>query len=270
MVTSSEQESVTVRKAVLGDGGAFASSWLRDKSVTPVPAGSQMDAALSRRIEAGCRATGSAHMLVADLSEEVGVRTVPTSPFPSVTSHGAIRPPSLLVTPDLRGAVLFPEAGYALIAGTPDFMTAAVAEGIDTARSRFGRYARTLSRRHPGLSGVAGAYPPAHTAWSHVADIDPASATARQLALLDELRGGTRSAPDFAREWWEARRTSQANGERVRGSVADLLDRVFMILEDYSIDPELSEPGDLSDAELRDVVSEVWDAFRHDNGSFGS
>lgn len=269
MVTSPERDISVVLASVLGDDCAFTSSWLRGKSVAPVPAGAQLDAALSRRIEAGCRATGAAHILLTDLSEKAGARTVPTSPFPPDPSRPAIRPPTLLATPDLRGAVLFRQAGYALIAGTADFMAAAVAEGIDTARSRFGRYARTLAHRHPELPTVAAAYPPAHTAWSHVADIDPASAAARQLALLGELTDGTRSAPDFAREWWEARRTSQANGERVRGPVADLFDRVFMILEDYSIDPDLSEPGDLSDAELRDAVSEAWDGFRRDNGSDG-
>lgn len=43
---------------------------------------------------------------------------------------------------------------------------------------------------------------------------------------------------------------SQANGERVRGALGDLLDEVFMILEEYSVDPDLTESGDLGDAGL--------------------
>ncbi|MFF3327614.1 hypothetical protein [Streptomyces sp. NPDC002889] len=33
-----------------------------------------------------------------------------------------------------------------------------------------------------------------------------------------------------------------------------LLDRVFSLLEDYSIDPEFTGPDDLSDEELRQAV----------------
>lgn len=36
-----------------------------------------------------------------------------------------------------------------------------------------------------------------------------------------------------------------------------LLDRVFSLLEDYSIDPRFKEPGDLSDDELQNAVTEL-------------
>ncbi|MGW4837125.1 hypothetical protein [Streptomyces globisporus] len=36
-----------------------------------------------------------------------------------------------------------------------------------------------------------------------------------------------------------------------------LLDRVFSLLEDYSIDPQFKEPGDLSDDELKNAVTEL-------------
>ncbi|CAM5562760.1 hypothetical protein SGLAM104S_05660 [Streptomyces glaucescens] len=35
-----------------------------------------------------------------------------------------------------------------------------------------------------------------------------------------------------------------------------------MILEDYSVDPEFREPGDLSDSELLTTVTEIWDVYR--------
>jgi hypothetical protein len=62
-----------------------------------------------------------------------------------------LRPPVLLRTPDAQGVVLFSEGGCALIAGTTAFMASAVSEGTDTARARFGRYARGA----PGTSPLA-------------------------------------------------------------------------------------------------------------------
>lgn len=103
---------------------------------------------------------------------------------------------------------------------------------------------------------------PRARAWSRPGDVDPASAAARQLALLDAFTAGTCGAPDFAHGWWEARRASQANGERIQGALGDLFDQVFMILEDYSVDPDLAESGDLDDAGLRTAVRAAWDAWR--------
>jgi hypothetical protein len=243
---------------VLDTDGTFASSWLREKSVAPVPVGAQIDAALARRITAGCRAVGASHILATRLAGTPGA----TSRLPADADCTGIRPPVLLRTPDTQGAVLFPEEGYALIAGTAAFMAAAVSEGTDTARARFGRYARTLLERHPSLASVAASHPPGHRAWSHPGDVDPASAAARQLELLGAFTEGICSAPDFAHGWWEARRASQANGERVQGALGDLFDQVFMILEDYSVDPELAEPGDLDDAGLQTAVRAAWETFR--------
>ncbi|WP_051744776.1 hypothetical protein [Streptomyces yerevanensis] len=50
---------------------------------------------------------------------------------------------------------------------------------------------------------------------------------------------------------------------RVQGALGALFDRVFMILEDYSVDPELAEPGDLDDVGLQTAVHAAWDAYRH-------
>ncbi|GGQ94841.1 hypothetical protein GCM10010267_66860 [Streptomyces griseorubens] len=80
---------------------------------------------------------------------------------------------------------------------------------------------------------MAASHPPGDRAWSRLGDVDPAGATAQQLALLGVFtEAGTCSAPDFAHGWWEARRASRRNGERVRGALGDLLDEVFMILEE--------------------------------------
>ncbi|WP_162793286.1 hypothetical protein [Streptomyces globosus] len=250
-------------RAALGSDGSFAPSWLRDKSVTPVPVGAQLDPALARRIEAGCRAVGAPYVLAANLAYNAGVIAGTTSRMSTHVEGIDIHPPFILCTPGLQGAVLFPESGYALIAGTAAFMAAAVGEGVDAARARFGRHARALLDRHPALSAAAAAYGPEQRAWSHLDNIDPASAAARQVALLGAFTDGTCGARDFARGWWDARRASQAKGERIQGALGALLDEVFMILEDYAIDPEFAEPGDLDDVGLEAAVRAAWDAFRH-------
>jgi hypothetical protein len=140
-------------------------------------------------------------------------------------------------------------------------MAAAVPEGVDAARAQFGRYSRRVAEQYSSAAAVAAAYPPTHRTWSQPADVAPNSVAERQLDLLAEFTQGACSAPEFAHEWWETRRASQASGERVEGRLEDLFDRVFMLLEDYAIDPAFAEPGDLSDADLQAAVSEVWNAF---------
>lgn len=268
MVTGSEHEDsqhdgAPDVRAVLGRDGTFAPSWLRGKSVAPVPAGTRLDAALGRRIAAGCRAVGSPYVLATDLADGPGT-IARTRSRPATGTEGMdIRPPFLLCAPGLQGAVLFPGPGYALIAGTAAFMAAAVGEGIDAARARFGRHARALADRHPDLPAVAAAYGPVHRAWARTEDVDPQSAAARQLALLDAFAEGTCAAGDFAAGWWEARRASQANGERLQGALGTLFDQVFMILEDYEVDPGFAEPGDLDDVGLKSAVLAARDASRN-------
>ncbi|MEU9580163.1 hypothetical protein [Streptomyces chilikensis] len=36
---------------------------------------------------------------------------------------------------------------------------------------------------------------------------------------------------------------------------------MFLTLEDYAIEPDLAEPGDLDDADLREAVVRFWTAF---------
>lgn len=244
-------------RGILDTDGTFTSSWLLGKSVAPVPVGAQIDAALARRIMAGCRAVGATHILTTSLTGNPGA----TSRLPANADCTGLRPPLVLRTPDSQGAVLYPEEGYALIAGTAAFMAAAVTRA-PTQHAHVSAVTRALLERQPSLAAVAASYPPGHRAWSRPGDVDPASAAARQLTLLDAFTDGTCGAPDFDHGWWEARRASQANGERVQGALEDLFDQVFMILEDYSVDPELAEPVDLDDTGLQTAVRAVWEAFR--------
>ncbi|MBV1949952.1 hypothetical protein [Streptomyces sp. BV129] len=116
----------------------------------------------------------------------------------------------------------------------------------------------TQAAHHPELRAVAAKYTPAHTTWSHPADVAPNTAAAHPLRLLRDFTNGTVSAADFARAWWQTRRTSRANGERLRGPLGDLFDRVFMLLEDYDVDPRLAVPTDLSAAVLHAAVTEAY------------
>lgn len=127
-------------------------------------------------------------------------------------ADAATRPHTFIWTPDRQGAVLFPAPGYALLAGTEPFMATAVPEGTDEARARFTRYARKRAAVRPELLAVAVTYSPAHTAWSHPADVAPNTAACHQLELLRDFTNGAVPATDFAHTWWQARRASRSNG----------------------------------------------------------
>lgn len=237
--------------AVVGADGALAPSWLRDRQVAPVPMGAAVDPSSARRLAAGCRAVGASHL----------VRVEPaTGAAVPLECDGAVglTPPCLLLTPGQEGALLFPEPGHALVAGTASFMGAAVAEGMDAARARFARYARGLADRWPRLTDVAAAHPVRHRAWARPQEVDPASATARMLSLIQAFAQGDCAASEFARGWREAHREARRAGERARMPLTGLLDRVFMSLEDHACAPGPVEPGELDDAALRAAVGEAW------------
>ncbi|RSS84604.1 hypothetical protein EF919_38630 [Streptomyces sp. WAC02707] len=217
-----------------------------DALVAPIPAGPRPNPSLWLRLTAGCRAVGATELLYEP--EGTPPSRLPLTPPPPEDIH----PPCVLRTPDGQGVVRFPAPGYALIGGTARFMAAAVAEGTDEARARFARHAR----RHPdpALTTVATAHPPGHRAWSAPSAVAPDSAAARQLRLLADFTSGRITAPAFALAWHPARRASRANGERLRSPLSDLFDGVFVLLEDYTPDPSLREPGDLSDTELLTAV----------------
>ncbi|MFG2114561.1 colicin immunity domain-containing protein [Streptomyces sp. NPDC048718] len=229
--------------------------------VAPVPVGARVDAALARRMTAGARAVGASYVrrqgsrLRADLlslDADAGAGT-----GAGAGPEGA-HPPCLLSTPDEQGTIRFTEPGYALVEGTARFMAAAVPEGVDEARARFARYARALAHRHPHLTAVAAVHPVTHHAWSRAAAVTSGTATARHLSLLTDFTSGTLAAADFADAWHRTRRAAKAAGERVDGELAALLHRVFMTLEDYTPDPSLREPGDLTDAQLRDSLRQIF------------
>ncbi|MFD5326616.1 hypothetical protein [Streptomyces sp. NPDC127092] len=209
----------------------------------PLPVGPTVNPALAGRIVAGCRAVGAPHLLYERPD-------APPVPLPLTTDLTALRPPCVLATPDDTGTVHYPEPGHALISGTPRFLSAALAEGVEEARTRFARHARVLADRQPALLAVAAAHPATHRAWTDPSEVPPGSVTAHRLSLLQAFVSGDAvdgpSADSFAMAWHSARRSADAAGERVRGRLAELFDAVFMALEDR--DDALLPASDLTTA----------------------
>ncbi|WP_228994983.1 hypothetical protein [Streptomyces sp. DH8] len=74
---------------------------------------------------------------------------------------------------------------------------------------------------------------------------------------MRDLSAGRCTGAEFAVGWLDARRRSQQRGERSRDPLETLLDRVFSLLEAYSIDPRFKEPDDLSDDALENAVTDL-------------
>ncbi|MEU6218861.1 colicin immunity domain-containing protein [Streptomyces sp. NPDC047022] len=85
------------------------------------------------------------------------------------------------------------------------------------------------------------------------------SHTGRQISLMRALASRSIDGPTFARRWLDERRRAMSVGERLGGALENALDEVFCVLEEYSIDPDLRDPDDLTDEELRDRVAAVLD-----------
>ncbi|MCS0639163.1 colicin immunity domain-containing protein [Streptomyces sp. LP05-1] len=219
--------------------------------VVPVPAHDRLDPGVVRRVTGGCRDLGVAGVRVSGAVGE------PSAVVP-VEAVGdrvlGLAPPVLLVAVGEAGALLFRSPGYALLAGTTAFLRGAVPEGVDVARARFGRYTRAVAHRWPEAGEVARALPPRHHAWSRAEEVPAGTWAGHRLELLRGFAAGEVTAAEFARGWPALRRRALEEGERLREPLSLLFDEVFALLEGYAPDPAFREPGDLSDAELREAV----------------
>ncbi|MGW7351774.1 colicin immunity domain-containing protein [Streptomyces sp. NPDC054784] len=248
---------------ILSGPDSYSDAWIRrgDKDVAPVPAGGGENRNLVCRLTSGCREAGADSIHVVDLDPKKAnsaVVLVPTSEARERLTEDT-RDSLLIVTSNLTGSILVTSHGYALIAGSVDFLRGALSEGRDAARSRFQRYARKVLHRWPEAGETAKAHPPLAFALSSRGEVSAESFTGRQLALMDSFIGEEINAPWFARAWNDARRQAMAAGERQRGGLADALNTVFFALEDYSFDPDLWESGDLTDDDLLREVSRARD-----------
>ncbi|MEU7854270.1 hypothetical protein [Nonomuraea sp. NPDC049141] len=244
-------------EALLDGPHRFGGRWLDEgaKAVVPVPASWPPDERLAGRVSAGARASGVDHVLAGRVgarhaAEGVLELRVPLAGLPRSDSG------LLLALPGLSGAVLVTGQGYALVAGDARFVRACLDTGIDEARVRFARYAKRLAGSRPELATIAARFPPRHPSASTPAEVAPGTGVAEQLALMRALACGDLPAASFAPAWLAARRRSLEEGDRVRDGLERALLDVFYALEDYTADPDLREPGDLSDEELTARVRE--------------
>lgn len=97
-------------------------------------------------------------------------------------------------------------------------------------------------------------------AWSNPSEVEPGTGVAEQLDLMRRRVHAQISAPDFARAWLAARRRILAEGERVREQFDRILTDVFYLLDEYAIDPELRDAGDMTD---EDLVQKIRSALRN-------
>ncbi|MFH8760620.1 hypothetical protein [Streptomyces atroolivaceus] len=241
-------------KGVLDGSSRYDEKWLSqgDKRIVPVPAGSRTDDSLVRRLAEGCRTAGGDAVLAVDPGTGSSVcagRRAPADP-----RLLGMPPPLLLVTTDLTGAILFPAPGHALVANTSAFLEGAAPKEVERGRARFSRYARATAGKWSGPESTARSFPPSHIAWKRPGGVPAGTATARQLTFMRDFAAGRCTGADFAVGWPDARRHSQQRGERVRDPLETLFDRVFSLLEDYSIDPVFTGPAGLSDEEVRQSV----------------
>ncbi|MFE0174946.1 colicin immunity domain-containing protein [Streptomyces sp. NPDC059002] len=249
-----------VRDVVSGTG-SFRREWLAasDKSVVPVPSPSGMDKHLARRVSSGAAQAGHDHVIACRV-EEAGVAE-PGIEI-AATQESILRETPwndgefLIVLPDLAGALLVTDQGYALIAGEGDFLRGGIPEGVDQATVDFSRYAKRVGRSHPAVLAVAAQARPVQVAWASKSDVAEGSATAQQMALMESFAADDIGGEEFAVAWLDARRQSLHLRERLREPFSRILDQVFYALDDYVIDPGLRDADDMTNEQLQAQVRE--------------
>lgn len=256
------QTNSDLRERLLSGPDAYCKDWLSedDKLVSPIPADMETDASIGRRLTAGCRAAGATYIHVASLDNDRSNDSLTghaLSPQGLESELTGLHFPCLIAPSNFAGALLFPEPGYALLAGDQRFLSGVLPEGVDKARAQFSRYAQRVAGSRPQVEEIAREFTPREAAWRSPKDVGTHTSTALQISLLRSLVTGEVSGPQFAQEWLEARRAAMNAGERVIDPLASLLDEVFATLEDYSIDPNLWEPGDLTDSDLTARIQDL-------------
>lgn len=91
-------------------------------------------------------------------------------------------------------------------------------------------------------------------AWATPREVPDGSGVGTQVRHMRLFADGAESGPVFAKGWLSGRRSALDAGERTRASFERILDDVFYILEEYVIDPELRDAGDMTDEALRERV----------------
>ncbi|MEU1118416.1 MULTISPECIES: colicin immunity domain-containing protein [unclassified Streptomyces] len=247
-----------VRDVVAGPR-SFQREWLADggKTVVPLPSPSGMDKHLARRMSSGAEQAGYVHVIACHLE---GTTAEGPGTEVAATREGLLRDipwrdgDLLLALPDLTGALLVTDQGFALLAGRAEFLRGSVPEGADQATIDFSRYAKRVGQSRPAVLAVAGEARPPQMAWATKNDVAEGSATAEQLALMEAFVANSISGEEFSVAWLDARRRSMRLQERLRESFSRVLDQVFYALDDYVIDPDLRDTDDMTNDQLRAQV----------------
>ncbi|NUP39984.1 MAG: hypothetical protein HOY76_23980 [Streptomyces sp.] len=223
----------------------------------PLASHTGMDRHLARRLSEGASRAGHTHVIANRLSNADAERA--DVEIPATQEHILRQLPwrdasFLVALPDLSGALLVTDEGYALLAGNADFLRHSLPEGVDQAIVDFKRYAKRLGRDHPGLVEAAMAFQPHQMAWASKRDVAAGSATAEQVSLMESLVNNRVSGEEFARSWLSARRRALELHERLREPFSRILDQVFYALDDYVIDPGLRDEDDMTNEQLRAIV----------------
>jgi len=244
---------------ILSGPRSFKPEWVAEggKQVVPLASHARMDEHLARRLSEGARQAGHAHVIVNRWSSAGAER--PDIEIPATQGQLLRQLPwrdasFLVALPDLSGALLVTDEGYAVLAGNAGFLRHSIPEGVDQAIVDFRRYANRVGRNHPGLIEVSMAYQPHQMAWASKGDVAAGSATVEQVSLMESLVDDRVSGEEFARSWLSARRRAVELRERLREPFSRILDQVFYALDDYVIDPGLRDADDMTNEQLRAIV----------------
>ncbi|HEX4816259.1 MAG TPA: hypothetical protein VFV66_26250 [Nonomuraea sp.] len=244
----------------------FNTEWLdaEAKTALPILETSINDGGLAGRVATAAAHMGATYGWIAEIEQGRVVKSVLRVEMLPAALIAALprRANALLALPDLSNAILFTDNGYSLLAGNPKFVRACLNVGIDEARARFFRYAHRVAGSYPGIVDLANEHAPRWRSWRSPREVHPESNTAQQLDLMESLVHGRMATRQFVIEWLSARRRALEDGERLQARFDDLMNGVFYAIDDYALDPELCDEGDISDEELRDCVARTWQQLK--------
>ncbi|WP_440099301.1 hypothetical protein [Streptosporangium sp. H16] len=242
----------------------FNRAWLGQEGrvAAPLLSYGPRDKALLASMAGGVRAAGFDHLIGARVAAEHAhdaLARVTPHPEGMPIPDGWGDTDVLLVLPDLSGAVFLSVERYALIGGSTGFVALCASASVDDARARFARHARKLAASHPILMDIAAGYPPRWHSWSSPGEAPAGSHTRQLVDLVEKLLRERITLREISAEWFRTRSAAMADGERVHGTLGELLDEVFYILdEEYVDDPALRSPGDPRDEEIVEKISLAW------------
>ncbi len=248
----------------------FSPDWLiGGKDAVPFAAASGVAPVVAGRLAAAVQSCGERRILACAVAQSRAAEMAVVAEARGTGIHAVVQSlgtaDALLALPDLSAALLATEAGFAVAAGSRQFVEVVAGSDVRRARSSFADFALAAlgSSAQPmeaaayygcALSGRP--WRPAWLAWHRAADVPYGSGVGGQLAAMRQVADGRLAAEDFERSFRAARRQEIAAGERAAGPLAAALDGVCWALDGYLAPGEgrSRAPGDMDLAELREAV----------------